>query len=128
MNAVNPVAKGMAEIKFQRLERFKIQFSSTPDFELLNEQFQPFEIFKMNGEKFAITTVQQAFEVWVKELKPSSRACFIKDLDKLISGDYVLVPKEPTAEMERAGMAAGGGFLTITIFKTMIKAAQGVSL
>ncbi len=55
------------------------------------------------------------------------RAQFAKDLDKLISGDYVLVPKQPTAEMERAGMKAGGGFLTITIFKTMVAAAQGVS-
>jgi hypothetical protein len=29
----------------------------------------------------------------------------------LVSGDYVLVPKKPTEEMERAGMAAGAGFL-----------------
>ncbi|MCH7357320.1 hypothetical protein MMP61_17380 [Acinetobacter sp. NIPH 1958] len=53
------------------------------------------------------------------------RAQFSKDLDKLISGDYVLVPKQPTAEMERAGMAAGGGFLTIKIFKTMCAVAEG---
>lgn len=58
----------------------------------------------------------------------SKRAQFAKDLDKLISGDYVLVPKQPTTEMEQAGMAAGGGFLTIKIFKTMVEAAQGLSL
>lgn len=57
----------------------------------------------------------------------NKRAQFTKDLDKLISGDYVLVPKQPTDEMERAGMAAGGGFLAIKIFKTMVAAAQGVS-
>ncbi len=53
------------------------------------------------------------------------RAQFSKDLDKLISGEYVLVPKQPTAEMERAGMAVGGGFLAIKIFKTMCAAAEG---
>ena len=31
------------------------------------------------------------------------RQQFSKDLDKLISGDYVLVPKEPTQEMLNAG-------------------------
>ncbi|ENX58177.1 MULTISPECIES: hypothetical protein [Acinetobacter] len=55
------------------------------------------------------------------------RVQFNKDLDKLLSGDYVLVPKQPTAEMERAGMAVGGGFLAIKIFKTMCAAAEGAN-
>ncbi|WP_151979738.1 hypothetical protein [Acinetobacter guerrae] len=52
------------------------------------------------------------------------RAQFAKDLDKLVSGDYVLVPKQPSAEMERAGMNAGGGFLACHVFKAMCTAAQ----
>lgn len=31
------------------------------------------------------------------------RAQFAKDLDKLVSGDYVLVPKEPTQKILNAG-------------------------
>lgn len=58
----------------------------------------------------------------------NKRAQFTKDLDKLISGDYVLVPKQPTDEMERAGMAAGAGFLAIKIFKKMVEAAQEASI
>ena len=56
------------------------------------------------------------------------RAQFAKDLDKLISGDYVLVPKEPTVLMEKAGMEAGAGFLATAIFKAMVVAAQEASL
>ena len=37
----------------------------------------------------------------------NKRAQFAKDLDKLISGDYVLVPKNPDAAMEKAGIEAG---------------------
>ncbi|MCU4378247.1 hypothetical protein KTH36_07575 [Acinetobacter haemolyticus] len=66
--------------------------------------------------------------MWVSELKPTPRTAFIKDLDKLISGDYVLVPKQPTAEMEQAGIKAGAGFLAIHIFKAMCAAASGASL
>lgn len=34
------------------------------------------------------------------------RAQFVKDLDKLVGGDYVLVPKEPTQKMLNAGHIA----------------------
>ncbi|MBJ8467630.1 hypothetical protein [Acinetobacter pittii] len=54
------------------------------------------------------------------------RAQFTKDIDKLVSGDYVLVPKQPTEEMERAGMAAGAGFLAKAVYQAMVKSAQGV--
>ncbi|MFW1760587.1 hypothetical protein [Acinetobacter calcoaceticus] len=54
------------------------------------------------------------------------RAQFAKDLDKLVSGDYVLVPKKPTEEMERAGMEAGAGFLAKTVYQAMVNSAQGV--
>ena len=54
------------------------------------------------------------------------RAQFAKDLDKLVSGDYVLVPKKPTEEMERAGMAAGAGFLAKAVYQPLVKSAQGV--
>jgi len=128
MGTMTPVEKGMAERLYQRMEKFKIEFATTSTFEVLNSQFPIMEIFEMNNGKFAISTVQQAYEDWRSELKPSKRSNFIKDLDKLVSGDYVLVPKQPTAEMERAGMSAGGGFLSIKIFKTMCAAAQGANV
>ncbi|MDA0698073.1 MAG: hypothetical protein O2793_16955 [Proteobacteria bacterium] len=128
MKAIHPIAKGKAEIELQRIEKFKIEFVNTPAYEDLNTQFPIFEIFEMNNGKFEIETVQQAFESWLNNLKPQKRHCFIKDLDKLMSGDYVLVPKEPTPEMERAGMEAGGGLGAIKIFKKMAEAAQGSSL
>lgn len=52
------------------------------------------------------------------------RQQFAKDLDKLVSGNYVLVPKEPTPVMERIGMENGGGFLTKKIYQAMINASQ----
>lgn len=58
----------------------------------------------------------------------NKRAQFAKDLDKLISGDYVLVPKNPDAAMEKAGIEAGAGFLATAIFKAMLVAAQEASL
>lgn len=58
----------------------------------------------------------------------NKRAQFAKDLDKLISGDYVLVPKNPDAAMEKAGIEAGAGFLAKTIFQAMVAAAQEASL
>lgn len=125
MGTMTPVEKGMVERKSYRLERFKIEFATTSTFEVLNSQFPIMEIFEMNNEKFAISTVQQAYEDWLIELRPTKRSNFIKDLDKLLSDDYVLVPKQPTAEMERAGMSAGGGFLSVKIFKTMCAAAKG---
>lgn len=54
------------------------------------------------------------------------RAQFAKNIDKLVSGDYVLVPKQPTEEMERAGMEAGAGFLAKAVYQAMVKSAQGV--
>ncbi|WEI18181.1 hypothetical protein PY247_18210 [Acinetobacter proteolyticus] len=125
MKVLNPIAKGIAERQRHRLEKFKIEFSATSTFDVLNSQFPPMEIFEMNNGKFSIPTVQQAYQEWRSELKPTKRKNFIKDLDKLLSDDYVLVPKQPDAAMEKAGMEAGGGFLAIHIFKTMCAAAQG---
>lgn len=127
METMTPVQKGMVERKSYRLERFKIAFATTSTFEVLNSQFPIMEIFEMNNEKFAISTVQQAYEDWLIELRPTKRSNFIKDIDKLLSGDYVLVPKQPDASMERAGMEAGAGFSACRVFKAMCAAAQGAS-
>ncbi|MFW1840022.1 hypothetical protein ACG9XS_15945 [Acinetobacter gyllenbergii] len=51
---------------------------------------------------------------------------FSKDLNKLISGDYVLVPTQPTKEMEQAGIGIVG-FKARQAYKAMIAAAQGVT-
>ncbi|MFV5413882.1 hypothetical protein [Acinetobacter baumannii] len=52
------------------------------------------------------------------------RAQFTKDLDKLVSGDYVLVPKNPTKEMERVGIEVVG-FRARKAYMAMVAAAQG---
>lgn len=126
MSTLNYIEKGMVERKSYRLERFKIEFASTQTFEVLNSQFPIMEIFEMNNEKFAISTVQQAYEHWLIELKPSKRSNYIKDLDKLLSGDYVLVPKEPTKEIEQAGIGIVG-FKARQAYKAMIAVAQGAN-
>lgn len=56
----------------------------------------------------------------------NKRAQFAKDLDKLIGGDYVLVPKEPSLEMEKAAMEAGAGFLFAKIWTDVLNASQKV--
>ncbi|WP_335983613.1 hypothetical protein [Acinetobacter haemolyticus] len=135
MKMFTPIEKGMAEANFQRIEKFKIHFSKTEAFELLIEQIQALEIFEMNNGKFVITTVQQAFEEWLSELKPTPRTGFIKDLDKLRSGDYVLVPRTPTQEMIVSALAVistglGKDQIIAEVTKTwekMIEAAQGTS-
>lgn len=56
------------------------------------------------------------------------RQDFKKNLDKLLSGDYVLAPKEPTQIMERIGMENGGGFLAKKIYQSMLNASQEQSI
>ncbi|MEX5365672.1 hypothetical protein WCE00_01665 [Acinetobacter haemolyticus] len=67
----------------------------------------------------------------------NKRAQFTKDINKLISGDYVLVPKHPTQEMldvaweappVQSGMTRRHLFeqSIIAVYKAMINAAQGV--
>nr|WP_298892199.1 hypothetical protein [uncultured Acinetobacter sp.] len=63
-------------------------------------------------------------EIAVREVTKRKRRDFAKDLDKLIDGDYVLVPKNPTKEMERAAMEAGAGFLFEGIWAAALNASQ----
>ena len=71
--------------------------------------------------------------------RANKRAQFAKDLDKLSSGDYVLVPKEPTQKMLNAGhiimnSVKGSDVHSATnakrreCYKAMIEAAQEASL
>lgn len=98
MKAIHPIAKGKAEIELQRIEKFKIEFVNTQAYEDLNTQFPIFEIFEMNNGKFEIETVQQAFESFIKELKPKKRIEFSKNLDHLIDGKHAVIPSELTWE------------------------------
>ena len=45
------------------------------------------------------STLKGMAEKSLQAAPADKRVQFAKDLDKLISGDYVLVPKEPTQEM-----------------------------
>ncbi|MFW2039330.1 hypothetical protein ACG92Y_12585 [Acinetobacter ursingii] len=56
-----------------------------------------------------------------------SRASFVEYCQKIESGDYVIVPKEPTDSMiEHAyGTYEGANILRYSFYKAMIEAAQG---
>ncbi|MGY3823120.1 hypothetical protein [Acinetobacter haemolyticus] len=75
----------------------------------------------------------------LKAVTVHKRIQFAKDLDKLISGDYVLVPKEPTQKMLNAGHVVmnpvkGSDVHVYTnakrreCYKAMIAAAQEASI
>ncbi|MBK0063938.1 MULTISPECIES: hypothetical protein [unclassified Acinetobacter] len=116
-------------MKIELIEQFKTAFTDSLVYADLATEYTSFEIFEINNGKFELEAVQQAYQNWSKQnTVDEKRAHFAKDLDKLVSGDYVLVPKKPTAEMERAGMSAGGGFLTCHVFKAMCAAAQGATV
>lgn len=72
------------------------------------------------------TTLKGLVEQNPQSALANKRAQFAKDLDKLIGGDYVLVPKEPTREMERAAMEAGAGFLFAQIWTAALNSSQNV--
>ncbi|MDG9993305.1 hypothetical protein [Acinetobacter ursingii] len=112
-------------MKIELIEQFKAAFTDSLVYADLATEYTSYEIFEVNNGKFELEAVQQAYQNWSKQNAVDvKRAHFAKDLDKLVSGDYMLVPKEPTAEMERVGMNAGGGFLACHIFKAMCTAAQ----
>ena len=55
----------------------------------------------------------------------SKHTQFAKDLDKFVSGDYVLVPRNPTARMMDVGSAAQFEHNTVgDIYRSMINVAQ----
>ncbi|EHU1514740.1 hypothetical protein ABTD92_17945 [Acinetobacter baumannii] len=52
------------------------------------------------------------------------RAELEKAKAKAVPEGYVLVPKEPTEVMERAGFDKGAGFLANSIYKAMVEASE----
>lgn len=63
----------------------------------------------------------------ISEKQLEALAQHVPNLDKLISGEYVAVPKEPTIEMLDAGqddMDCYGEEYVKAVYKAMIKAAQ----
>ena len=85
------------------------------------------------------TTLKGMAEKSIQTAPDHKRTQFAKDLDKLISGDYVLVPKEPTQKMLNAGhiimnSVKGSDVHSATnakrreCYKAMIEAAQEASL
>ncbi|POZ05025.1 hypothetical protein C3415_19615, partial [Acinetobacter baumannii] len=52
------------------------------------------------------------------------RAELEKDKAQAVPECYVLVPKEPTEVMERAGFDKGAGFLANSIYKAMVEASE----
>ena len=114
-------------MKIELIEQFKAAFTESLVYADLATEYTSFEIFEVNNGKFELDAVQQAWESWFKQNGVDvKRAQFTTDLDKLVSGDYVLVPKTPTPAMERAAMEAGAGFLFAKIWSEALKASQKV--
>lgn len=118
----------------ERFEEFKEFFTPTALYAELSQQYTSFEIFEVNAGVFEIETVEAAYQRFFKQKSiHQKRGQFSKDLDKLVSGDYVLVPKNPSFDMIVDGLAViatGVGVQDIEfevrkVWEKMIEAAQG---
>lgn len=87
----------------EKFQEFILFLTSTVLYAELNLQYTPYEIVEVNAGKFEISEVQTAYQRYLKDTSvQQKRGHFVKDLDKLVSGDYVLVPKQPTEAMIEA--------------------------
>lgn len=77
-----------------QLEEFKQYFVGTTLYSRLNHEYTEYEIFEETKGVFEIPEVQAEFEQWAKQSATDhKRAEFAKNLNHLISGNYVLVRK-----------------------------------
>lgn len=84
----------------EKIEEFTEFLASTELYAELNKQYTTFEIFEVNAGVFEIEEVQTAYQQYLKETSiHRKRDQFSKDLNRMISNEYVLVPKTATAEM-----------------------------
>lgn len=87
----------------EKFEEFKEFLTPTALYAELNQHYTSFEIFEVNAGVFEIEAVEAAYQRFLKQKSiHQKRGQFSKNLDKLVSGDYVLVPKEPTEAMIEA--------------------------
>ena len=78
----------------ERIEEFQEFLSSTALYAELNKEFTTFEIFEVTKGRFEISVVQETYQRFLKQhITSLKRSQFNKDLNKLISGDFVLVRK-----------------------------------
>ncbi|MDV4308945.1 hypothetical protein [Acinetobacter baumannii] len=81
-------------------------------------------------EKAKAQAVQQSFEIGrlqdrITELLDERQDLYAQiNNDQAVPEGYVLVPKEPTEVMERAGFDKGAGFLANSIYKAMVEASE----
>jgi len=77
--------------------------------------------YEAPGEKWACELTDACLElntgwfIWQECVKAKAQA---------VPDGYVLVPKEPTEVMERAGFDKGAGFLANSIYKAMVEASE----
>jgi len=78
----------------ERIEEFTEFLSSTALYAELKKEFTTFEIFEVTKGKFKIQVVQDTYQRFLKQhITSLKRSQFNKDLNQLISGDFVLVRK-----------------------------------
>ena len=76
-----------------KIERF-VHLFKKKEYAELNKHYPEFEIFEETQGKFELEVVQAAFNKWAKQQATDrKRAEFTKNLNQLISNDYVLVRK-----------------------------------
>lgn len=84
----------------EKIEEFTEFFASTALYAELNKQYTTFEIFEVNADVFEVPEVEATYQRYLKETSiHKKRSQFNKDLNQMISGDYVLLPKVATVEM-----------------------------
>lgn len=105
------------EALIAQIEEFKkdaMELWFVPD---LAESYKNMDMFSYsiveNNEVFFMR--EQARQLWSFWNKAKAQA---------VPDGYVLVPKEPTEVMERAGFDKGAGFLANSIYKAMVEASE----
>ncbi len=70
-----------------------------------------------------ISNMNSRWDAWLRCAKHRD-AELEKAKAQAVPDGYVLVPKEPTEVMERAGFDKGAGFLANSIYKAMVEASE----
>ncbi|EKU61143.1 hypothetical protein APD05_05995 [Acinetobacter nosocomialis] len=83
--------------------------------EILNEEKSHFngDFYDLPFNSCAESFINGAWYAWQERAKAQA-----------VPEGYVLVPKEPTEVMERAGFDKGAGFLANSIYKAMVEASE----
>ncbi|EKF48396.1 MULTISPECIES: hypothetical protein [Acinetobacter calcoaceticus/baumannii complex] len=98
------------------LNKLRSEFENLSEIaEILNEEKSHFngDFYDLPFNSCAESFINGAWYAWQEKAKAQA-----------VPDGYVLVPKEPTEVMERAGFDKGAGFLANSIYKAMVEASE----